>query len=631
MATATKSKTNKQPAAESVQFSAEIAKVLQLMIHSLYTNKDIFLRELISNASDACDKLRYEALQDDSLYGEDQELKITLSVDTQANTITVSDNGIGMNRDNLITDLGTIAKSGTQEFVAQMTGDSQKDMSLIGQFGVGFYSSFMVAEKVEVYSRKAGEEQAWRWMSDGSGSFVVEPADDRPRGTSVTLHVKEDEGKTYLDRFKLRHIAQTYSDHISFPIALIQEDGTEEIVNTGSALWTRAKSDITPEQYKEFYHHVSHMPDDPWLTLHNKAEGVIEYTSLLFIPSMKPFDLYHPERRRRVKLYVKRVFITDEGVELIPQYLRFLRGIIDSEDLPLNISRETLQANPVVRKIRDGIVNKVLNELIKKAKKDPVEYITFWNNFGPVIKEGLCESDVPKDKILQTCRFWSTHSDAEMVSLEDYIARMKDGQEAIYVITGDDVASLRRSPQLEGFRKYGLEVLLLADHVDDFWLSVHPKFQGKEFKSVTRAGEDLKQYAPAEESEVQDEKAETTEDKPDVSSLIERLSTLYGEAVREVRVTDKLAESPVCLGIGAGDMELRLERFLLENKQLPQAMPKILEINPEHAVIKKLAATSDEAAFERMGWLLLDQAKLLEGEPPADPAAFAQRMNALLA
>jgi molecular chaperone HtpG len=628
MATKTKSKpATENTGPESIQFSAEIAKVLQLMIHSLYTNKDIFLRELISNASDACDKLRYQAVQDDRLYGDQKDLKITLSLDEKAGTITIADSGIGMNRDDLIANLGTIAKSGTQEFASLLTGDSKKDVSLIGQFGVGFYSSFMIADKVEVHSRKAGEAESWRWISDGSGSFTVEPAEECPRGTSITLHLKKDEKKTYLDRFKLRHIAQTYSDHISFPIAMLNEDGGEEIINTGSAIWARPKSDITDEQYKEFYHHVSHMPDDPWVTLHNKAEGVIQYTSLLYIPSMKPFDLYHPERRRRVKLYVKRVFITDEGVEMVPQYLRFLRGVIDSEDLPLNISRETLQANPMVRKIRDGIVSKVLSELSKKAKKDTEGYLSFWNNFGPVLKEGLCESDAPKEKILDACRFWSTHSEADMVNLEDYISRMKEGQEAIYVITGEDVTALRRSPQLEGFRKYGLEVLLLADHVDDFWVSVNPKYKEKPFKSVARAGDDLKKFMPASE-EKQEEEAKT--EKPDVSALIDRLKALYGDAVREVRATDKLSESPVCIGIGAGDMELRLERFLLENKQLQHAMPKILEINPEHPVITKLAATTDDAAFERSAWLLLDQAKLLEGEVPADPAAFAKRLNALL-
>lgn len=616
---------------ESIAFSAEISKVLQLMIHSLYTNKDIFLRELISNASDACDKLRYQALQNDRLYGDDKTLSITISVDEKAKTLTVADTGIGMDREELIANLGTIAKSGTQEFMSQLSGDTKKDASLIGQFGVGFYSSFMVADRVDVHSRKAGDDQAWRWSSEGTGTFTVEEADDCPRGTSITLHLKKADAKTYLDRFKLRHIVETYSDHIAVPIQLINEDGTEETINEGSAIWTRAKSDITPEQYKEFYHHVSHSPDDPWLTLHNKAEGVIQYTNLLFIPSMKPFDLYHPERRRRVKLYVKRVYITDEGVELVPHYLRFLRGVIDSEDLPLNISRETLQDNPLLRKIREGVTSKVLAELKKKATKDPEGYRTFWEKFGPVLKEGLCESDSPKDKLLQVCRFASTHDESSLTSLDDYISRMKEGQEAIYVITGDDDATLRRSPQLEGFKKYGVEVLLLADHVDDFWVSVNPKYQDKPFKSVTRAGDDLKRFSGVEDKP--DETEAKSEDNTDITALIDRLKTLYGAAVRDVRTTAKLAESPVCLAVGEGDMELRLERFLRENKQLPMGTPKILEINPDHPIIATLARQAGHESgesFEQTAWLLLDQAKLLEGEPIADTSAFAQRMNALL-
>jgi molecular chaperone HtpG len=625
----------KETLSESIPFAAETSKVLKLMIHSLYTNKDIFLRELISNASDACDKLRYEAQSDDALLGEDAELKITLSFNEDQRTVTISDNGIGMNRDDLIAHLGTIAKSGTEEFMANLSGDSGQDMALIGQFGVGFYSAYMVADRVEVTSCKAGDAKAWHWESDGEGAFTITPADDRPRGTSITLNLNA-ESKEYADKFRLQHIAQTYSDHIAVPIELVGEEGAPERINEASAIWTRAKSDISEAQYKEFYHHVAHSPDEPFLTLHNKAEGVVEYTNLLFVPSMKPFDLFHPERRRRVKLYVKRVFITDENVEIVPAWLRFLRGIVDSEDLPLNISRETLQDNPLLGKIRDAITKKVLGELKKKADKAPEEYAEFWENFGPVIKEGLCEATAPKDKILPICRFDSTHAEGAKTSLADYVSRMKDGQEAIYVIMGDDADVLRRSAQLEGFKKHGLEVLLLTDPVDDFWLNVQPQFEGKSFKSVTKAGADLEAFSGEKDDAKSDEdKAESAKSKADMDALIERMKSVLEGHVREVRVTQKLAESPVCLAVGEGDMDLRMERFMLENKQLAMSMPKILEINPDHAIIKGMAAKlSDASASESIretALLLLDQAKIQEGEPPADAAAFAARLSALMA
>lgn len=627
-----------QPMGESIAFSAEISKVLKLMIHSLYTNRDIFLRELISNASDACDKLRYQALQNDALYEGESELKITLSIDEVNACVTISDNGIGMNRDDLIHQLGTIAKSGTEEFMAQLSGDAQKDVNLIGQFGVGFYSSYMVADRVVVHTRKAGESEAWRWESAGEGTFDIAPAEDRPRGTAITLFLNKD-AKDYLDRFRLRHIAQTYSDHIAVPIEMVDAEGNAERINEASAIWTRAKSDITPEQYQEFYRHVAHSPDEPFLTLHNKAEGVMEYTNLLFVPSMKPFDLFHPERRRRVKLYVKRVFITDENVEIVPAWLRFLRGVVDSEDLPLNISRETLQDNPLLGRIRDAITKKVLSELKKKAGKDPEGFAKFWDDFGAVVKEGLCESSAPKDKILEICRFHSTHSQSEMVTLADYVARMKDGQEAIYVLHGDDVEGLRRSAQLEGFKKHGIEVLLLNDHVDDFWLNVNPQFEGKSFKSVTKAGADLEAFATQEEASAEaslseEEKAQREEAKASVEALIERMKAVLGDKVRDVRTTAKLSESAVCLAVGEGDMDMRMERFLREHKQLPAGVAKILEINPDHAIIKRLAAKlADASASDEVretAHLLLDQAKLQEGEPIDDPASFSARISALL-
>lgn len=634
MAASAKKKKLNGTGEETLQFSAEISRVLKLMIHSLYTNKDIFLRELISNASDACDKLRYLSLSDQSLHeAEGGDLAITVALDAKAHTITVRDNGVGMNREELIANLGTIAKSGTLEFFSAISGDSKKDSNLIGQFGVGFYSAFMVADKVEVRSRKAGEQQGYVWESAGEGEFTVREAEGvLPRGTSVILTVRED-AKDYLDKFRLLHIIDTYSDHIGFPIWLevTAEDGNEERerVGEGAALWTLAKSEITPEQYREFYHHVAHSPDEPWLTLHNKAEGVIEYTNLLFIPSIKPFDLFHPERRRRVKLYVKRVFITEENVDIVPHYLRFLRGIIDSADLPLNISRETLQANPILRKISEGITSKVLSEIKKKAEKEPHTYPKFWENFGAVLKEGLCESIAPKEKILEVCRFFSTHGEGT-TSLDDYILRMKQGQEAIYYLTGDNLSALRASPHLEGFTSRGIEVLLLNDHVDDFWVNVVPDYKGKEFTSITRAHIDLEGLG--------DTKEETAEDKPEDATTKDKLSNLsvwlksvFGEEIKEVRTTSKLTDSPACLAVGEGDMDMRMERFLLEHKQLPKRAAKILEINPKHPLILRLAeevsAKGETADTKDAALMLLDQAKIVEGEPVADAAAFAKRLG----
>lgn len=616
---------------ETLHFSAEISKVLKLMIHSLYTNKDIFLRELISNASDACDKLRYMALSDQKLLEGEGELAITVALDKKAKTVTVRDNGIGMNRQELIDNLGTIARSGTLEFFSGMTGDAKKDSSLIGQFGVGFYSAFMVADAVEVRSRKAGEEKGWLWQSAGEGEFTVREAEgEMPRGTSITLTLRED-AKEYADKFRLLHIIDTYSDHIGFPIWLESLDdmaGAEmerERVGEGGALWTRQKSDISEEQYREFYHHVAHSPDEPWLTLHNKAEGTVEYTNLLFVPSVKPFDLFHPERRRRVKLYVKRVFITDENADIIPQYLRFLRGVVDSADLPLNISRETLQANPVLRKISESITSKLLGELKKKAEKEPESYTKFWDNFGAVLKEGLCESVAPKEKILEACRFYSTHGEG-LVSLDEYIARMKEGQEEMFFLTGDTLAAMRASPQLEGFTSRGIEVLLLNDHVDDFWVNVVPEYKGKHFISVTRSTADLDTIAKAPE--------ETSEEEAPASGAVDNLTTwlksVYGEEIKEVRTTSKLKDSPACLAVGEGDMDMRMERFLMEHKQLPKRAAKILEINPKHPLIRQMAEEASTHGqtddLKDAALMLLDQAKIVEGEPIADAAAFAKRL-----
>ena len=452
---------------ETRSFQAEVSRLLEIVAHSLYSEKEIFLRELISNASDACDRLRYAALTEPALAEGDTDYRVVLTPDKPARTLTIADNGIGMNRDELIENLGTIARSGTAAFMSQLSGDSRKDMSLIGQFGVGFYSAFMVAEKVEVLARKAGDSEGWRWISDGKGEFTIEAWPEAARGAAIVVHLREGEDE-YLDPARLRRIVHTYSDHIGLPI-LLKDGGKEETINTASALWTRSRSEITPEQYKEFYHHVGHSFDDPWLILHNKAEGVLEYTNLLFVPSTKPFDLFDPDRKSRVKLYVRRVFITDEGTELLPAYLRFLRGVVDSEDLPLNISREMLQSNPMVARIRQQLTRRVLTELGKKATETPGEYATFWDNFGAVLKEGLYEDREQRDTLLELARFHSTARDG-LVSLDEYVEKMRPGQDAIYTITGDNLDVIKRSPQLEGFRARGVEVLLLTDPIDEFWM-----------------------------------------------------------------------------------------------------------------------------------------------------------------
>jgi molecular chaperone HtpG len=627
--------------AKTLPFNAEISKVLKLVIHSLYTNKDIFLRELISNASDACEKLRYLALTQPDLLQDAPDLKICISVDEKAKTLTVADNGVGMSYDDLVNNLGTIAKSGTEQFFEQLTGDARKDASLIGQFGVGFYSVFMVADNVQVTTRKAGEKIGYVWESAGEGDFSITPAQaDVPRGTAITLHLRED-ASDYLDKFRVQRIVNTYSDHISFPIEYQDEEGdATEVINEGSALWTRTKSDITEDQYREFYHHVGHTADEPFLTMHNQVEGKLSYTNLLFIPTIRPFDLFHPDRRRRVKLYVKRVFITDENVDLIPHYLRFLRGIVDSEDLPLNISRETLQDNPMLAHIRESLTKRVLTELKRKAEKDTESYAAFWGNFGSVLKEGLCEGIQNKELLLETCRFHSTHASGNaLTSLDDYISRMKDGQQNIYYITGDRLDSMRKSPQLEGFAKNGIEVLLLNDHVDDFWVTVVQAFKNKGFKNVLNAGAELEELSDAKTHKPEKEDAAEHDEKPaavaDMDVLVAAFKEIFGEQVQDVRATSKLTESPVCLAVDEGMMSMRMERFLVEHKQLPTASARILEVNPEHSIIKHLSDALKNGKklqdIEDTAWLLLDQARIIEGEELSDPSAFSKRINALIA
>ncbi len=611
---------------ETRSFQAEVSRLLDIVAHSLYSEKEIFLRELISNASDACDRLRYAALTEPSLAEGNTDYRVVLTPDKNARTLTVADNGIGMNREELIENLGTIARSGTAAFMNQLSGDQKKDMSLIGQFGVGFYSAFMVADKVDVIARKAGDAEGWRWTSDGKGEFTIESESQATRGVSIVVHLREGEDE-YLDPNRLRQIVRTYSDHIGLPIAL-KDGGKEETINTASALWTRPRAEITPEQYKEFYHHVGHSFDDPWLTLHNKAEGVLEYTNLLFVPSTKPFDLFDPERKSRVKLYVRRVFITDEGADLLPPYLRFLRGIVDSEDLPLNISREMLQSNPMVARIRQQLTRRVLTELGKKASEAAEEYTKFWENFGAVLKEGLYEDREQRDTLLGLARFRSTAGDG-LVSLDEYIERMRPGQDAIYTITGDGLEVVKRSPQLEGFRARGVEVLLLTDPIDEFWVASIGTYKEKPFKSATRGAADLDKITPPE-AEPQDKPAPPAK----LASLIAIFKLALGDAVKDVRASERLTDSAVCLVADEGDMDMHFERLLKQHRQIDTIAKRILELNPRHTLIERLAASVGEAgASDQIGefaWLLLDQARIIEGEQLPDPPAFARRLALLL-
>jgi molecular chaperone HtpG len=611
---------------ETRTFQAEVSRLLDIVAHSLYSEKEIFLRELISNASDACDRLRYAAITEPSLIEGDANYRVVLTPVKSSKMLTIADNGIGMNHDELVENLGTIARSGTAAFMSELTGDAKKDMSLIGQFGVGFYSAFMVADRVEVLSRKAGDEQGWRWESDGKGEFTIEPEPNLKRGTRITLHMREGD-EDYLEPHRISQIVKTYSDHIALPIVLA-DGNKEDTINTASALWTRPRSEITEEQYKEFYHHVGHGFDAPWLTLHARAEGVVEYTYLLFVPETKPFDLFEPDRKTQVKLYVRRVFITDES-EMLPPYLRFMRGVVDSEDLPLNISREMLQSNPMVARMRRQLTGRVLSELQKKATDAAEEYGKFWENFGAVLKEGLYEDRDQRDTLLGLARFRSTTRDG-WVSLDDYVAAMKPGQEAIYTITGDNLDLVRQSPQLEGFRSRDVEVLLMTDPIDEFWVTAIPNYNEKPFKSATRGGVDL-------------DKIVTSEDKPEekkpeppakLGSLIAIFKLALGDAVKDVRSSARLTDSAVCLVADEGDMDMHLERLLKQHRQLDTASKRILEVNPNHRLIERLAATVGETGasnqLSEFAWLLLDQARIVEGEQLPDPPAFARRLAMLL-
>ena len=613
---------------EKKKFDAEVGKVLHLMINSLYTNKEIFLRELISNSSDACDKLRYLSQTDSGLVQDDPDFKINISIDKEARTISIKDNGIGMNRADLQENLGTIAKSGTQGFIDQLSGDSKKDSQLIGQFGVGFYSCFMVADKVTVTSRKAGEDKVYVWESDGKGEYTISDSDrEFARGTEIVLHIKEEEG-VYIDHFRVKHIIKSYSDHIAVPIFFIDENNNETQINSSSALWTRNKSEIDEEQYKEFYKSVSYATDNPWLTMHNRNEGVVEFTNLLFIPSTKTFDLFHPDRKCRVKLYIKRVFIADENVDIIPQYLRFLRGVVDSEDLPLNISRETLQHNAVLEKIKKAITKRVLSELAKKKESDRDDYLLFWNNFGGVLKEGLCEVTSDHEKLLEVCVFRSAIHN-KMISLDEYIDNCKEEDKTIYYLSGDDPEKLRNNPQIEGFISKGIDVLLFTDTVDDFWVNVNGRYKEIELKSVTRSDIDLGGKSDSKKDQNSEKESNSNNDE-----IIRYFKDTLGSLVKDVKISKKLTTSPACLAVSDGAMDIRMERYLIEQKQLVGASAKILEINPNHKIVLKIGAglkkkdNQDENAA--LVHLLYDQACIIEGEPVPDAGAFSKRLNSIL-
>ena len=620
------------PKSEKLEFQTEVSQLLKLMINSVYSEKEVFVRELISNASDACDKLRYLATTKEKLIQDDPDLKIQIQINKKENFISFIDNGIGMNKKDLIENLGTIARSGTTQFIKEMSESKTKDLSLIGQFGVGFYSAFMVAAETQVTTRKAGENKIWIWKSDGESNFTIEESEDlnlleSNRGTKINLTLSK-ESKDFLDKIKIEDIIRRYSDHISIPIFVTdgseKNDEISKPVNSASAIWTRPKNKITQEQYKEFYNHVGHMFDDPWMVSHYKAEGKIEYTVLNFIPSTKPFDLYDPARENRLKLYVKKVFITDNCPELIPPYLRFLRGIIDSEDLPLNISREMLQNNPVVTKIRNSLVKRTISDLKKKLTSDRQSYEEFWNNFGPVLKEGIYEDFERKDSLLEIALFKNLNSD-KLITLEEYVETMTKKQKNIYFITGDSYENIVNSPIIEGYKSRDINVLILDDPVDSFWTSATPSFNEKNFKSVTRGADDLESM----DGKKKDEK-EKKEDKS-ADPLIVLLKEKLKDKVKDVRTSSRLTDSPACLVSDESAMDPQLEKILQQHNQLNQGVSlKIMEINPNHKLIKKLTKMSKNkdslSKVEDVAILLYEQSRIVEGDKPSDPIAFAKKL-----
>lgn len=631
---------------ETLGFQTEAKQLLQLMIHSLYSNKEIFLRELISNASDAADKLRFKALSDSSLYESDPELKITITFDKEAKTITIADNGIGMSKDDVISHLGTIAKSGTAEFLSQLSGDQKKDSQLIGQFGVGFYSAFIVADKVEVLTRKAGLDKAEgvHWESEGEAEFSVETIEKADRGTTIVLHLRDD-NLEFADSWRIRSVVKKYSDHISLPVMMEKQEmpaaeeeaeaETEEkvikepefeAINDATALWTRSRSEVSDDEYKEFYKHVSHDFEDPLSWSHNKVEGKLEYTSLLYVPKKAPFDMWNRDVVRGLKLYVQRTFIMDDAEQFLPLYLRFIKGVVDSNDLSLNVSREILQQDPAVDSMKSALTKRVLDMLAKLAKKDTEAYQSFWDQFGQVLKEGPAEDFSNKEKIAKLLRFASTHSNSESQnqSLEEYVSRMKPGQEKIYYVAAENFTTGSNSPHLEVFRKKDIEVLVLFDRVDEWLMGHMMDFDGKQFQDVGKGELDLGELE-GEEDKKEKEKLET-ENK----DLVERVKNILADKVEDVRVTNRLTDSPACLVVADGDMGAQMRRIL---EQAGQAMPDskpILELNPEHSLVNKLNQESDEDRFADLVEILFDQSTLAEGGQLEDPAAYVHRLNKLL-
>ncbi len=632
-------------AKQTMGFQTEAKQLLQLMIHSLYSNKEIFLRELISNASDAVDKLRFEALSDSSLYGDDSDLKIQIDFDEEAKTITIADNGIGMSRDEVVTNLGTIAKSGTAQFLESLTGDQQKDSQLIGQFGVGFYSAFIVADKVTVVTRRAGSaaNEATSWESAGEADFTVADAEKDGRGTTITLHLKSDEGE-FANAYRLRSIIKKYSDHISIPVMMVKQempsaedddadkkDEAEktpeyEAINAATALWTRSRKDVSDDEYKEFYKHISHDFEDPLAWSHNRVEGKLEYTSLLYLPGRAPFDMWQRDAARGLKLYVQRTFILDDAEQFLPLYLRFVKGVIDSNDLPLNVSREILQNDPNIDSIRNAVTKRILDTLEKMSKNEPEKYATFWKEFGQVLKEGPAEDYNNKEKIAGLLRFTTTHSEGkdQDQSLAQYMERMQEGQEKIYYIAGENLTTAKNSPHLEVFRKKGIEVLLLHDRVDDWLMGHMMEFDGKQLQDVAKGELDLGELDNEEDKKAQEELSEKH------SGLVERAKEALGDEVNEVRITNRLTDSPACLVVGEHDMGAQMQRILeAAGQQVPETTPT-LELNPEHALVAKLDTEADEDRFKELLSVLVDQARLAEGSQLKDPASFVARLNRLL-
>ena len=617
---------------ETLEFQTEVKQLLQLMIHSLYSNKEIFLRELVSNSSDACDKLRFEALANDKLYDGDTALRIRIDFDKDNKTVTVSDSGIGMTRDEVVENIGTIAKSGTRKFFESLTGDQAKDAQLIGQFGVGFYSCFIVADKVTLTTRKAGldPEHGVRWTSAGDGEFTLETVEKAERGTQVVLHLREGE-EEFLESFRLKSIIHKYSDHIPLSIEMLAEaeegkDAEYEAVNKASALWTRPRKEVSDEEYKEFYKHVAHDFEDPMTWVHSHVEGNQSYKTLFYIPARAPFDLYDRDSRHGIKLYVRRVFIMDDAEQLMPYYLRFVRGLVDSDDLPLNVSREILQHNKLIDTIRSGSIKKVLGELESMAKNEPDTYTGFWKQFGNVMKEGPGEDFANKERIAKLLRFASTATDSEEqnVSLEDYIARMKEGQEKIYYVTADSFSAAKNSPHLQIFRRKGIEVLLLSDRVDEWLVSHLTEFDGKSLASVAKGELDLDELADEEEKKA----AKETEDQ--YADLVKRMQEVLGDRVNNVRISQRLTDSPSCLVMGEQDMAVHMQQMLKQaGHEVPVSKPD-LEINPSHALVNRLQDEADDGRFASWSNVLLDQAMLSEGGQLDDPVAFVNRLNDLL-